>query len=387
LRRGRGAFSSSTASWDRAAQKAREKTPELKKEYRSDSGLPIKPLYTPYDLQNSKHPVELEHSGEYPYTRGIHPLMYRTRLWTMRHYSGWGTAEDTNRRWKYLLAHGETGLSLANDLPTQMGYDPSDPEARGEVGRVGASISTKGDYRRLYEGIPMDNTSVHLQANANSIFMLSFHLIEGARRGHKPSELWGTCQNDVLKEFVSRGTWIFPLKESLRVSCDVMEYAVKNMGRWAPLSVCSYHLQEAGADFATSMAFSMCNAMAYIDELLRRGLPVDAFSYSVSTWDIACNVNFFEMIYGIRAARRLWARIMKERYDAKDPKSWMMRIFVGSGGLEMTRAEPLNNIVRGTISAIAAALAGVQSVNIQCYDESYSIPTDEAQRKIGRAHV
>ncbi|MDA4131169.1 MAG: methylmalonyl-CoA mutase family protein [Thaumarchaeota archaeon] len=363
-----------------SVKKAKEKTPELKPAYYSDSRIEIKPVYSPLDFRQSDYEKKLSFPGQFPYTRGIYPLMYRTRQYTMRHYSGWGAAEDTNRRWKYLLEHGETGLSLANDLPTQMGFDPDDPLVEGEVGRVGASICNKEDYRVLYDGIPMDTTSISLQANANSIFMVGFHYVEGMRRGLKPDQLWGTCQNDILKEFISRGTWIFPIKESVRVSCDVMEYAARNMGRWAPLSICSYHLQEAGADFATSMAFSMCNAIEYIQELLRRGLNIDDFAYFISTWDISCNINFFEMIYGMRASRRLWARLLKEKYHAKDPKSWMMRIFVGSGGIQMTRAEPINNIVRGTISAIAAALAGVQSINIQCYDESYSIPTEEAQR-------
>jgi methylmalonyl-CoA mutase N-terminal domain/subunit len=251
--------------------------------------------------------------------------------------------------------------------------------AKGEIGKVGVSICNKEDYMRLYDGIPMDTTSVHLQANANSIFMLAFHIVEGLRRGHNIAQLWGTCQNDILKEFISRGTWIFPPEHSLRISCDVIEYAVKNMPKWAPLSVCSYHLQEAGANFVTSMAFSICNAMEYVRNLLNRGLPVDSFGYLISTWDIACHhVSFFEIICGIRAGRRLWAKIMKERFGAKDPKSCMMRIFVGSGGIHMTRAEPLNNIIRGAISAVAAALAGVQSINIQCYDEAYSIPTDQA---------
>ncbi|MCX8204815.1 MAG: methylmalonyl-CoA mutase family protein [Candidatus Nezhaarchaeota archaeon] len=359
-------------------KKTLEKTPERQKEFRTYSGIPLKPIYTPEDIKDLDYLKDLNFPGQYPFTRGIYPLMYRTRLYTMRQYTGFGTAEETNARFKYLLKHGETGLSIAFDLPTQMGYDPDHPLARGEVGKVGVSISTLRDYQVLYKDIPMDTISVHIQANANAIFMLAMHVAEGLNRGHQPKDLWGACQNDVLKEFIARGAYIYPLEPSMRLWGDVVEYCVKNMPRWQPVTVCQFHIQEAGANYVTAWGLSLANAIAYVEELLKRGLPIDEFAFNVSVWNIVCGPQLFEAVCGVRAARRLWAKIMKERFHAKRPASMTMRIFMGSGGFQMTRAEPLNNIVRGTISAIAGALAGVQAMNIQCYDEAYAIPTEEA---------
>ena len=359
-------------------RKALERSPERLKEFKTYSGIPLKLIYTPEDIKDLDYLRDLNFPGQYPFTRGIYPLMYRTRLYTMRQYTGFGTAEETNARFKYLLKHGETGLSIAFDLPTQMGYDPDHPLARGEVGKVGVSISTLRDYKVLYRDIPMDKISVHIQANANAIFMLAMHLAEALDRGHQPKDLWGACQNDVLKEFIARGAYIYPLEPSMRLWGDVVEYCVKNMPRWQPVTVCQFHIQEAGANYVTAWGLSLANAIAYVEEMLRRGLPIDSFAFNISVWNIVCGPQLFEAVCGIRAARRLWARIMKERFHAKRPESMMMRIFMGSGGYQMTRAEPLNNIVRGTISAIAGALGGVQAMNIQCYDEAYAIPTDEA---------
>jgi methylmalonyl-CoA mutase N-terminal domain/subunit len=359
-------------------RKALERSPERLKEFKTYSGIPLKPIYTPEDIKDLDYLRDLNFPGQYPFTRGIYPLMYRTRLYTMRQYTGFGTAEETNARFKYLLKHGETGLSIAFDLPTQMGYDPDHPLARGEVGKVGVSISTLRDYKVLYRDIPMDKISVHIQANANAIFMLAMHIAEALDRGHQPKDLWGACQNDVLKEFIARGAYIYPLEPSMRLWGDVVEYCVKNMPRWQPVTVCQFHIQEAGANYVTAWGLSLANAIAYVEEMLRRGLPIDSFAFNISVWNIVCGPQLFEAVCGIRAARRLWARIMKERFHAKRPESMMMRIFMGSGGYQMTRAEPLNNIVRGTISAIAGALGGVQAMNIQCYDEAYAIPTDEA---------
>jgi len=364
--------------WQGPVQKALQKTPERLKEFKTYSGIPLKAIYTPEDIKDMDYLRDLNFPGQYPYTRGIYPLMYRTRLYTMRQYSGFGTAEETNARFKFLLKHGETGLSIAFDLPTQMGYDPDHPMARGEVGKVGVSISTLRDYQVLYRDIPMDKISVHIQANANAIFMVAMHIAEGLNRGHQPKDLWGACQNDILKEFIARGAYIYPLEPSMRLCCDVIEYCVKNMPRWQPITVCQFHIQEAGANHVTAWGLSLANAIAYVEELLKRGLPIDSFAFNVSVWNIVCGPEFFEAICAIRAARRLWAKIMKERFKAKRPESMMMRIFMGSGGFQMTRKEPLNNIIRGTISALAGALAGVQAMNIQCYDEAYAIPTDEA---------
>ncbi|MEM4699709.1 MAG: methylmalonyl-CoA mutase family protein [Candidatus Nezhaarchaeales archaeon] len=367
------------AKWlEGPVKKTLERTPERQKEFTTYSGIPLKPIYTPEDVKDLDYLRDLNFPGQYPFTRGIYPLMYRTRLYTMRQYTGFGTAEETNARFKYLLKHGETGLSIAFDLPTQMGYDPDHPLARGEVGKVGVSISTLRDYQVLYRDIPMDTISVHIQANANAIFMLAMHIAEGLNRGHQPKDLWGACQNDILKEFIARGAYIYPLEPSMRLWGDVVEYCVRNMPRWQPVTVCQFHIQEAGANHVTAWGLSLANAIAYVEELLRRGLPVDEFAFNISVWNIVCGPQLFEAVCSVRAARRLWARIMKERFGAKKPTSMMMRIFMGSGGFQMTRAEPLNNIVRGAISAIAGALAGVQAMNIQCYDEAYAIPTEEA---------
>jgi len=357
-----------------------EKAPERKKEFRTYSGILVKPLYTPLDVKDLDYLRDLGFSGQYPYTRGGFPLMYRTRIFTMRQYSGFGTAEETNQRFKYLLKQGETGLSIAFDLPTQMGYDPDHSMAKGEVGKVGVSVSNLRDYQILYDGLPMDKISVHIQANANALFMLAMHIAEAERQGVQPNRLWGACQNEILKELISRGAYIYPLRPSMRLTCDVIEYCVKNMPRWQPITICQFHIQEAGANFVTAFGLSFANAIAYVEELLKRGLPIDTFAYNISVWNCVSGPDFFEAICGFRAARRLWAKIMKERFGAKDPRSLMMRIFVGSGGANMTRAEPLNNIARGTVSALAAALGGVDAMNIQCYDEAYTIPTDEAIR-------
>jgi len=364
--------------YEEDVKKALAKTPERKKKFCTFSGIPLKPVYTPNDVKDLDFLKDLGFPGQYPYTRGIYPLMYRTRLFTMRQYSGFGTAEETNEMFKYLLKHGETGLSIAFDLPTQMGYDPDHPMAKGEVGKVGVSISTLRDYQILYRDIPMDKISVHIQANANAIFMMAMHIAEAENRGLPPKVLWGACQNDILKELIARGAYIYPLEPSMRLCCDVIEYCVKNMPRWQPITVCQFHIQEAGANFVTAMGFSLANAIAYVEALLKRGLPIDSFAFNISVWNVVCGPDFFEAICGLRAARRLWAKIMKERFNAKRPESLTMRIFMGSGGAQMTRAEPLNNIVRGTISALAGALAGVQAMNIQCYDEAYAIPTPEA---------
>ena len=365
---------------ENVVKRSLEKSPERKKDFRTHSGILVKPIYTPLDVTDLDYLRDLGFSGEYPYTRGGFPLMYRTRIFTMRQYSGFGTAEETNQRFKYLLKQGETGLSIAFDLPTQMGYDPDHLMAKGEVGKVGVSVSNSRDYQILYDGIPMDKISVHIQANANALFMLAMHIAEAERQGVPPNRLWGACQNEILKELVSRGAYIYPLRPSMRLTCDVIEYCVKNMPRWQPITVCQFHIQESGANFVTAFGFSFANAIAYVEELLKRGLPIDSFAYNVSVWNCVSGPDFLEAICGFRAARRLWAKIMRDRFGAKDPRSLMMRIFVGSGGANMTRAEPLNNIARGTVSALAAALGGVDAMNIQCYDEAYTIPTDEAIR-------
>lgn len=361
-------------------KKALSKAPERKKEFKTFSGIPIKPFYTPDDIRNIDFFKDISFPGEYPYTTGIYPLMYRTRLYTMRQYAGFGTAEETNKMFKFLLKHGETGLNIAFDLPTQLGYDPDHPLAKGEVGKVGVSVSNKKEYEILYDGIPMDTISVNIQANANAPFMMGMHIAEAARRGVPQEKLWGSCQNEVLKEAIARGAYIYPIEHSMKLACDVVEYCVKYLPRWQPVSPCPYHIQEAGANFVTALAFSFSIALAYVEAMLKRGLPIDSFAFYIPVWNFVFGPDFFETICGLRALRRLWARTMKERYNAKNPRSYMVRIFGGSGGVRFSRFEPLNNVVRATISTVAAALGGVQAMGIQCYDEAYSIPTEESLR-------
>lgn len=351
--------------------KTRQKT------YWTSSGMEIEPVYTPEDIADYDYDGDLGYPGIYPYTRGIHPAMYRGRLWSMRQYSGFGSAEDTNQRFQHLLSQGQTGLSVAFDLPTQLGYDSDSPFARGEVGRVGVAVDTLQDMEIMFKGIRLDQISTSMTANATCGPLLAMYICLAQKSGIDLASLEGTVQNDILKEYIARNTYIFPPEASLRLVVDIGEYCSEKMPRWNFISISGYHIREAGASAAQEIGFTLANAIEYVDALLRRGLDVDTFAPRLS-WHFQIHNNFFEEVAKLRALRRLWARIMKDRYKAKDPRSLMFRTHVQTGGVTLTAQQPLNNISRATIQAMAAVLGGVQSMAVACYDEAICIPTEES---------
>jgi len=345
--------------------------------FKSSSGGEIEALYTPEDLGNFDYERELGYPGQYPYTRGIHPAMYRGRLWTMRQYSGFGNARDTNLRFHHLFKQGQTGLSIAFDLPTQLGYDSDSLFARGEVGRVGVAVDSLQDMEVLFEGIELDKISTSMTANATCAPLLAMYICLAQKKGIDLTKLDGTVQNDILKEYIARNTYIFPPEPSLRLVADIAEHCSRNLPRWNFISISGYHIREAGSTAAQEMGFTMANAIEYVDALVGRGLDVDSFAPRLS-WHFQIHNNFFEEVAKLRALRRMWARIMKERFKAKDPRSLMFRTHVQTGGVTLTAQQPLNNISRATIQALAAALGGVQSMAVASYDEAICIPTEEA---------
>ncbi len=345
--------------------------------YKSSSGGEIEAVYTPEDLGGFDYARDLGYPGQYPYTRGIHPAMYRGRLWTMRQYSGFGNARDTNRRFHYLFKQGQTGLSIAFDLPTQLGYDSDSLYARGEVGRVGVAVDSLHDMEVLFEGIELDKISTSMTANATCAPLLAMYICLAQKTGIDLAKLDGTVQNDILKEYIARNTYIFPPEPSLRLVADIAEHCSRNLPRWNFISISGYHIREAGSTAAQEIGFTMANAIEYVNALVGRGLDVDSFAPRLS-WHFQIHNNFFEEVAKLRALRRMWARIMKERFGAKDPRSLMFRTHVQTGGVTLTAQQPLNNISRATIQALAAALGGVQSMAVASYDEAICIPTEEA---------
>ncbi len=315
--------------------------------------------------------------GEYPFTRGIYPRMYLERLWTMRQYAGFGSAEETNRRFRYLLAQGQTGLSVAFDLPTQLGLDPDHPLSVGEVGRVGVSIATVEDMERLFEGIPLDQVTTSMTINAPAMMLLAMYLLVAERQGVPWEKVGGTIQNDILKEYVARGTYIYPPKPSMRLVTDIFEFCSKKVPRWNTISISGYHIREAGATAAQEIAFTLANAKAYVRAALERGLELDRFAPRLSFFFAAHN-DIFEEAAKFRAARRLWARIMREEFGAKNKKSWMLRFHTQTGGSTLTAQQPLNNIVRVAYQALAAVLGGTQSLHTNAYDEALGLPTEQS---------
>jgi methylmalonyl-CoA mutase, N-terminal domain len=344
------------------------------------SGIELDPLYTPADLPDFAYLHDLGMPADYPYTRGIYNSMYRGRLWTMRMYTGFGTAEDTNARYRLLLKEGATGLSAALDLPTQLGYDPDASIAAGEVGRVGVALSTAKDMEDLFDGIPLDQVSTNFTVNATAPMILAQYIVAGEQQGVHPTQLNGTLQNDILKEYAARGTWIFPPVPSLRLMADVIEYCATHVPKFNPISISSSHLSEAGASVLQAIGYTFANAVTYVQVVAGRGIEIDAFAPRLSFNLGTPSVNFFERVCALRAARRLWARIMRERFGAKDPRSWMLRFYSGVGGSMLTREEPLNNIVRTAYEAMATVLGGAQAVHVAAFDEAYAIPTEESQR-------
>ncbi|MGH7424899.1 MAG: acyl-CoA mutase large subunit family protein, partial [Candidatus Methylomirabilales bacterium] len=322
---------------------------------------------------------ELGAPGEYPFTRGIHPTMYRGRLWTMRQYSGFGTPESANGRFAFLLDRGETGLSVAFDLPTQMGYDADHPRAEGEVGRTGVAISSLADMEVLFDGIPLDRVSTSMTINATAAILLLLHELVAEKQGIEADRLRGTVQNDILKEYAARGTYIFPPRPSMRLVTDLLAYCRGRIRKWNPVSVSGYHMREAGATAVQEVAFTLANAIAYVAAAVEAGLAVDEFAPRISFF-FACHMNFFEEVAKFRAARRMWARIMKERFGATSEAAMHLRFHTQTGGATLTAQQPENNIVRTAYEALAAVLGGTQSLHTNSFDEALALPTEEAAR-------
>lgn len=347
----------------------------------NESGIEINPLYGPEDIAASKvgDGDDIGEPGAFPFTRGIHREMYRKRPWTMRQYTGFGNAEDTNQRFKYLIRTGNTGLNVAFDLPTQCGFDSDDDMAQGEVGRVGMAIDTLKDMEIAFDGIDIQNITVSMTINGTAAIMIAMYLVMAEKRGFDLSKLRGTCQNDILKEFVGRGTWIYPVEPSVRLVADTIEYCARHAPLYSPVSVCGYHIRESGATPTEEIAHGFCIARAYLDEGLKRGMDIDEFAYRMS-FNFNIFGQFFEQICKFRAARRLWAKILKNEYAAKDPKSMWLRMIAGGGGSGLTIEQPENNIVRGAYYAMISALSGAQTIALCCYDEAYTIPSEKAQQ-------
>ena len=353
--------------------------PERRQSFRTTSDLEIADLYTADDLAAWDEETELGYPGEYPFTRGVQPTMYRGRLWTMRQYAGFGTAEETNRRFRYLLDQGQTGLSVAFDLPTQMGYDPDAPEALGEVGRVGVPISSLDDMRALLEGLPLGEITTSMTINATAAILLGFYVAVADEQGVPRDRLGGTVQNDILKEYIARGTYIYPTAASMRLVTDLFEFCARELPRWNTISISGYHMREAGATAAQELAFTLADGIAYVEAARSRGLDVDRFAGRLSFFFAAWS-ELFEEVAKFRAARRMWARIMRDRFGARDPRSMMCRFHVQTAGSSLTAQSVDNNVVRTTIQALSAVLGGAQSLHTNARDEALALPTQAAAR-------
>jgi len=360
-------------------KKVLDRSPEREESFTTESGIPAKRLYTPLDLEQTDYNREQGFPGEYPYTRGVYPTMYRGRLWTMRNYAGFGTAEDTNKRYQYLLDQGMAGLSMAFDLPTQLGYDSDDPLAEGAVGRVGVAVDSLADMEIIFKGIPLDKVSTSMTINAPATILLAMYIAVAEKQGVASKRLMGTTQNDILKEFIARGTYIFPPEQSIKLVLDIVEYCAKDVPRWNTLNITGYHFREAGANAIQELAFTIGDAITYIEKAQERGLDVDYFAPRLS-YSLGCYMDLFEEVAKHRAARRLFARIMKERFKAKNPKSYLFRIFSGSCGSTLVTQQPLNNIVRVTMHALMGILGGNQAIHTACWDEGYAIPSEDSAR-------
>jgi len=354
-----------------------ERFPERKKQFTTPSGLPLPPFETP--KEEGEYLKKLGFPGEYPYTRGIQPTMYRGRFWTMRQYAGFASAEESNTRYRYLLQQGQTGLSVAFDLPTQIGYDADDAIASGEVGKVGVSISSLRDMEILFNQIPLDKVSTSMTINAPAAILLAMYIAVGRRQGVEEKKLRGTIQNDILKEYVARGTYIFPPTPSMRLITDVFQYCQTNVPHWNTISISGYHIREAGSTAVQEVAFTLANAIAYLEASIKAGLQVDDIASQLSFFFNAHN-NFLEEVSKYRAARRLWAQIVKERFGAQDPKSMMLRFHTQTAGSTLTAQQPENNVVRVAIQALAAVIGGTQSLHTNSMDEALWLPTEKSVR-------
>ena len=360
-------------------QPAVARYPERRESFETDSGLAIDHLYVPEDLESRGHDYagNIGFPGEFPYTRGVQPSAYRGRVWTMRQYSGYATAADTNRRFRYLLEQGQTGLSVAFDLPTQIGYDSDHPLAKGEVGKVGVPICSLEDMETLFSGIPLDRVSTSMTINATASLLLCFYIAAAGRQGASPEQVSGTIQNDILKEYIARGTYAYPPRPSMRLVVDVFKYCAENVPRWNTISISGYHMREAGATAVQELAFTFANAIAYVQAALDAGLEVDEFAPRLSFFFVSQN-NLFEEVAKFRAARRMWARIMRDRFGAKDPRSMMLRFHTQTAGVSLTAQQPDNNVIRCTVQAMAAILGGTQSLHVNSRDEALALPSEES---------
>ena len=359
--------------------KAMGGSPERREAFETSSGIIIRDLYTAADLVGLDEDRDLGRPGEYPFTRGVQPTMYRSRFWTMRQYAGFATAEETNRRFRYLLEHGQTGLSVAFDLPTQMGYDSDAPEAEGEVGRVGVPIASLADMSVLLEGLPLEKVSTSMTINATAPILLALYVAAAEAQGVPRAEIAGTTQNDILKEYIARGTYIFPPRPSMRLVTDVFEFCAAELPKWNTISISGYHMREAGATAAQELAFTIADAIAYVEAAVARGLDVDDFAGRLSFFFAAWS-ELFEEVAKFRAARRMWATIMRERFGATNPRSWVCRFHVQTAGSSLTAQSVDNNVVRTTVQALAAILGGAQSLHTNSRDEALGLPTEEAAR-------
>jgi methylmalonyl-CoA mutase N-terminal domain/subunit len=345
--------------------------------YTTISNMAVDPLYTPDDLAQSSYDSDLGHPGEYPFTRGAYPSMYRGKLWTMRQFAGFGTAEDTNERFRFLLAHGQTGLSTAFDMPTLMGYDADHPRAMGEVGREGVAASSIADMEALFADIPLDQVTTSMTVNCTASILLAMYFAVAERRGIGLDRLGGTIQNDMLKEFIAQKEWISPPQPSVRIVVDMMEFCAQEAPRWHPVSISGYHIREAGSTAAQELAFTLADGIGYVQAAVDRGLDVDAVARRLSFF-FNVHSDFFEEIAKFRAARRMWARIMRERFGAKDPRSWLLRTHAQTAGCSLTAQQPLNNIVRVAIQALAGVLGGTQSLHTNSMDETLALPNEQS---------
>ncbi|MFH1636335.1 MAG: methylmalonyl-CoA mutase family protein [Chloroflexota bacterium] len=363
---------------DETLRPVTDRFPERKPEFQTLSGIPLPRVLTPPD-DDPDYPEKLGFPGEYPFTRGVQPSMYRGRLWTMRQYAGYASAEESNARYRYLLEQGQTGLSVAFDLPTQIGYDADDPISAGEVGKVGVSISSLDDVETLFRGIPLDKVSTSMTINAPAAILLAMYIAVAKKQGAEVSKLRGTIQNDILKEYIARGTYIFPPKPSMRLITDTFQFCKAEMPRWNTISISGYHIREAGSTAVQEVAFTLADGIAYVQAAIDSGLDVDDFARQLSFFFNAHN-NLLEEVAKFRAARRLWARIMRERFGARDPRAWMLRFHTQTAGCTLTAQQPENNVARVTIQALAAVLGGTQSLHTNSMDEALWLPTEKSVR-------
>lgn len=357
--------------------KLTDKRPERQSEFVTDSGIDINTVYTPLDLDQMDYEQNLNFPGEYPFTRGVQPNMYRGRLWTMRQYAGFGTAEETNTRFRYLLEQGQTGLSVAFDLPTQIGYDSDDPLSQGEVGKVGVAIDSLKDMETLFDQIPLDKVSTSMTINSPAAILLAMYIAVAEKQGVKQENLKGTIQNDILKEYVARGTYIFPPEHSMRLITDIFGYCSQAVPNWNTISISGYHIREAGSSAVQEVAFTLADGIAYVQTAIDAGLDVDTFAPRLSFFFNA-HLNFFEEIAKFRAARRIWAKIMKERFGAKNPKSLMLRFHTQTAGCTLTAQQPDVNIMRVAFQALSAVLGGTQSLHTNSRDEALALPSQSS---------